>query len=240
VRVTTALISRPYVDITTNLMRRFGVDVDAPDAQTFVVPDGARYVSPEHVRVEGDASSASYFLAAGVIGAGPVRVTGVGRESIQGDVGFADVLARLGARISFGPDWIEAARGPEPLAGGTLDCTAIPDAAMTLAVTGLFARDAHHADRHRELAGEGDRSHRGNGHRARQARRNGECRVPTGCGSRRWSRSRQPTIDTYDDHRVAMCFSLAAFGGRAGDDQRSVVRAQDISRVLRRVARVAR
>jgi 3-phosphoshikimate 1-carboxyvinyltransferase len=138
VDVTTPLISRPYVEITTRLMARFGVDVATPDAATFVVPAGARYRSPGRLDVEGDASSASYFLAAGVLGGGPVRVEGAGRESIQGDVAFADVLASLGADIRFEPQAIEARRG-RALAGGTLDCTAIPDAAMTLAMTALFA-----------------------------------------------------------------------------------------------------
>ncbi|HET9762880.1 MAG TPA: 3-phosphoshikimate 1-carboxyvinyltransferase, partial [Casimicrobiaceae bacterium] len=138
VMLTTPLISRPYVDITVRMMRRFGVDVGMPDTASFEVPAGARYRSPGRLRVEGDASAASYFLAAGVIGGGPVRVTGVGRDSIQGDVAFADVLAAQGADIRFGEDWIEARRG-RPLAGGTIDCVAIPDAAMTLAITALFA-----------------------------------------------------------------------------------------------------
>jgi len=212
VRVTTALISRPYVDITTNLMRRFGVDVAAPDAQTFVVPAGARYVSPGHVRVEGDASSASYFLAAGVIGGGPLRVTGVGRESIQGDVGFANVLARLGAQISFGPDWIEAGRGAEPLAGGTLECTAIPDAAMTLAVTGLFARAPT------TLTGIASWRVKETDRIAAMATELAKLGATVSAGPD-WLRVAPlatftpATVDTYDDHRIAMCFSLAAFGG---------------------------
>ncbi len=107
VDVTGELISRPYVAITTNLMRRFGVTVVEADAQRFVVPGGAAYASPGDILVEGDASAASYFLAAGAI-AGRVRVTGVGRGSIQGDVAFADVLARMGAAIEVGDDWIEA------------------------------------------------------------------------------------------------------------------------------------
>src|SRR5689334_23750717 len=100
-----------------------------PGPDAFVVPAGARYRAPGRLHVEGDASSASYFLAAGAIGGGPVRVTGVGRDSIQGDVAFADVLAAQGADVRFGDDWIEARRG-QPLRGGTIDCIAIPDAAM--------------------------------------------------------------------------------------------------------------
>ena len=105
------LISRPYVAITTHLMDRFGVGVLEDDARSFRVPAGARYRSPGSIQVEGDASSASYFLAAGAIGGGPVRVTGVGRRSIQGDVAFADTLERMGAAVDRGDDWIEARAG---------------------------------------------------------------------------------------------------------------------------------
>jgi 3-phosphoshikimate 1-carboxyvinyltransferase len=213
VRVTTPLVSRPYVAITTNLMRRFGVAVEAPDADTFVVPAGTGYRSPGRLRVEGDASAASYFLAAGVLGGGPVRVSGVGHDSIQGDVAFADVLARMGADIRYGPDWIEARRG-RALAGGTIDCTAIPDAAMTLAVVALFADGAttltgigswrvKETDRIAAMAAElaklGANVDAGGSH----------LRVVPPHGLR------SATIDTYDDHRMAMCLSLAALGGVA-------------------------
>jgi 3-phosphoshikimate 1-carboxyvinyltransferase len=211
VRLLTPLVSRPYVEITTNLMRRFGVEVAAPDADTFVVPAGPGYASPGDLYVEGDASAASYFLAAGALGGGPVRVTGVGHASIQGDVAFAEVLKRLGADVRFGPDWIEARRGA-PLSGGTIDCTAIPDAAMTLAVTALFAMEpttligiaswrVKETDRVAamacELAKLGATVDAGPGHLKV---------VPPPA-------LRSATIDTYDDHRIAMCFSLAAFGG---------------------------
>ena len=120
VQVTGELISRPYIDITCNLMRRFGVAVEPSGANAFRVPAGDGYTSPGTLAVEGDASGASYFLAAGVLGGGPVRVTGVGRDSIQGDVAFADVLARLGADVRFGPDWVETRAGGS-LAGGDYD-----------------------------------------------------------------------------------------------------------------------
>jgi 3-phosphoshikimate 1-carboxyvinyltransferase len=99
------LISRPYIDITLKLMARFGVKVACPDTQSFIIPaktSNAVYQSPGVLSVEGDASSASYFLALGAIGRGPVRVLGVGSESIQGDVAFADALALMGAKISSG------------------------------------------------------------------------------------------------------------------------------------------
>ena len=134
------LISRPYVEITLNLMERFGVVVQREGWSRFIVQPGQRYVSPGRIVVEGDASTASYFLAAGALGGGPVRVVGAGRRSIQGDVKFADALATMGAQISWGDDWIEA-RAPASgkLKAFDLDLNHIPDAAMTLAVAALFA-----------------------------------------------------------------------------------------------------
>jgi 3-phosphoshikimate 1-carboxyvinyltransferase len=206
------LISKPYVTITTNLMRRFGVAVSQDGWRAFTVPAGARFESPRAIRVEGDASTASYFLAAGALAGGPVRVTGVGRASIQGDVAFADVLERMGAVIRRGDDWIEAASGPQPLSGIEVDCVAIPDAAMTLAVVALFARGpstltgiaswrVKETDRivamATELAKLGARV---------EASDDRITIVPP-------ARLQAATIDTYDDHRIAMCFALAALGG---------------------------
>jgi 3-phosphoshikimate 1-carboxyvinyltransferase len=210
VDVTTPLISRPYVDITTRLMSRFGVDVATPDAQTFVVPARARYRSPGRVAVEGDASSASYFLAAGVLGGGPVRVTGAGGHSIQGDVAFARVLEAQGAHIALGDTWMEAARGA-PLRGGTLDCTAIPDAAMTLAIVALFAAAPT------RLTGIGSWRVKETDRIAAMATELAKLGAAVQAGDD-WlevaplARFRAATIDTYDDHRMAMCFALAAFG----------------------------
>jgi 3-phosphoshikimate 1-carboxyvinyltransferase len=207
------LISKPYVAITTHLMGRFGVTVEQDDWRSFRVPAGARYASPGSIHVEGDASSASYFLAAGAIGGGPVRVTGVGRHSIQGDVAFADVLARMGATIHSGDDWIEARAG-RALEGMTVDCTPIPDAAMTLAVVALFARGpttltgiaswrVKETDRIAAMAAElfklGATVEAGHDHLT--------VHPP--------ERLAPATIATYDDHRMAMCFSLAALGGVA-------------------------
>ena len=205
------LISRPYVAITTNLMARFGVPVDEGGPSAFRVRARAAYASPGTIEVEGDASAASYFLAAGAIAGGPVRVTGVGRDSIQGDVAFAEVLARMGARIDYGADWIEARAGPG-LNGMTIDCLAIPDAAMTLAVIALFARGptlltgiaswrVKETDRIAAMAAE--------------LAKLGAV-VEAGADHLRVVPPAQlapATIDTYDDHRIAMCFSLAALGG---------------------------
>jgi len=213
VRVVGPLVSRPYVAISTNLMRRFGVVVEEPDATTFVVPAGARYRSPGEFLVEGDASSASYFLAAGAVGGGPVRVTGVGRASIQGDVAFADELARRGADVTFGPDWIEARAG-RGIRGGTIDCVAIPDAAMTLAMVALFA------DGPTTLTNIGSWRVKETDRIAAMAAEFAKLGVAVEAGAD-WLRVNPPAtlqpavIDTYDDHRMAMCFSLAALRGVA-------------------------
>ena len=139
VEVVGELISKPYIEITLATMARFGVKVVREGWQRFVVPAGSRYRSPGTIFVEGDASSASYFLALGAIGGGPVRVEGVGRSSIQGDVRFAEALAQMGAVIEMGDNWIEAQAPQDGLKGISLDCNHIPDAAMTLATTALFA-----------------------------------------------------------------------------------------------------
>ncbi|HET9579450.1 MAG TPA: 3-phosphoshikimate 1-carboxyvinyltransferase, partial [Usitatibacter sp.] len=126
------LISRPYVDLTLNLMARFGVIVQRDGWRSFDLPGGEGYVSPGEIDVEGDASSASYFLAAGALGGGPVRVVGVGRASAQGDVHFTRVLAAMGAKVTFGDNWVECA-GTPPFEAFDLDMNLIPDAAMTSA-----------------------------------------------------------------------------------------------------------
>ena len=207
------LISKPYVAITTNLMSRFGVAVGQKGWQTFTVSAGAGYISPGTLDVEGDASSASYFLAAGVVGGGPVRVTGVGRRSIQGDVAFADALAKMGANVQFGDDWIEASAGAA-LHGITLDCVAIPDAAMTLAVIALFARGPT------TLTGIASWRVKETDRIAAMAAELAKLGARVDAGADRLTihppeRFQSATIDTYDDHRMAMCFSLAAFGGVA-------------------------
>ena len=211
VEVLGELISKPYIEITLATMARFGVVVDRDGWQRFTVKAGSRYVSPGTIYVEGDASSASYFLALGAIGGGPVRVEGVGRDSIQGDVRFAEALAGMGAVIEMGPNWMEA-RAPEGgLRGIDLDCNHIPDAAMTLATTALFAQGPTTL---RNIASwrvkETDRI----AAMATELRKLGAA-VEEGADFIRVTpvaRLKPATIDTYDDHRMAMCFSLAAFG----------------------------
>lgn len=207
------LISRPYVEITLNLMERFGVIVQREGWNRFVVPSGQRYVSPGRIAVEGDASTASYFLAAGALGGGPVRVVGAGRHSIQGDVKFADALAEMGAQISWGDDWIEA-RAPD--SGGLkaidLDLNHIPDAAMTLAVAALFADGPSHL---RNIGSwrvkETDRI----AAMATELRKLGASvqEYPESIHITPPAQLQRAEIDTYEDHRVAMCFSLATLSG---------------------------
>ncbi|MHB0927114.1 MAG: bifunctional 3-phosphoshikimate 1-carboxyvinyltransferase/cytidylate kinase [Gallionellaceae bacterium] len=220
VEVVGELISKPYIEITLAMMARFGVSVSRDGWRSFTVAAGSRYVSPGVIYVEGDASSASYFLAAGAIGGGPVRIEGVGSDSIQGDVRFADALVLMGAQIEQGPNWMEA-RAPADgkLKAIDLDCNHIPDAAMTLAIAALFADGTTTL---RNIASwrvkETDRI----AAMATELRKVGAT-VEEGVDYIRITPP-SPTlppspfplhasIDTYDDHRMAMCFSLAAFGG---------------------------
>lgn len=207
------LISKPYVEITLHLMRRFGVEVARAGWRRFEVPP-AGYRSPGAIAVEGDASSASYFLAAGAIGGGPVRVEGAGGASIQGDVRFVEVLRAMGASVAMGEDWIET-RGTPPLEPFDLDLNHIPDAAMTAAVAALFASGTSTV---RNVASwrvkETDRI----AAMAKELRKLGAS-VEEGAD---FIRVTPPSalaagvaVDTYDDHRMAMSLSLAALGGVA-------------------------
>jgi 3-phosphoshikimate 1-carboxyvinyltransferase len=207
------LISKPYIEITLNLMRRFGVTVEQDGWQSFTVRPGQRYQSPGSIHVEGDASSASYFLAAGAIAGGPVRVEGVGRDSIQGDVRFADALEQMGATITRGDNWIEASSNGV-LKAIDADFNHIPDAAMTIAVAALYADGVSTL---RNIASwrvkETDRL----AAMATELRKVGAV-VEEGPDYIRITPpdELQPaTIDTYDDHRMAMCFSLASLDGKA-------------------------
>ncbi len=218
VEVAGELISKPYIEITLAMMARFGVAVQRDGWRSFTVEAGSRYVSPGVIYVEGDASSASYFLAAGAIGGGPLRVEGVGRDSVQGDVRFAEALELMGARIEQGANWMEA-RAPQggKLNAIDLDCNHIPDAAMTLAVAALFAGGTttlcniaswrvKETDRIAAMATElrklGATVEEGADY----------IRITPSATSHK-PQATSPAIDTYDDHRMAMCFSLAAFGG---------------------------
>ena len=214
IEMTTELISKPYIEITLNLMARFGVQVQRESWQRFTIPAAQRYSSPGVLHVEGDASAASYFLAAGAIGGGPVRVEGIGRNSIQGDVRFADALKAMGAHIAWGEQHIEA-RAPDSgkLKAFDLDLNHIPDAAMTLAVAALFA------DGRCVLRNIGSWRVKETDRIAAMATELRKLGAIVEEGADYIAVSPAPTltsnaaIDTYDDHRVAMCFSLAALGG---------------------------
>ena len=233
VEVVGELISKPYIEITLAMMARFGVNVQRNDWRSFTVAAGSRYVSPGVIHVEGDASSASYFLAAGAIGGGPLRIEGVGSNSIQGDVRFADALALMGARIKQGANWMEA---HAPLDGKLkaidLDCNHIPDAAMTLAVTALFADGTttlrniaswrvKETDRIAAMATElrkvGATVEEGADY-IRITPPSPLALLPQAGEGNAFPDPRSSIlnpaegINTYDDHRMAMCFSLAAFG----------------------------
>jgi 3-phosphoshikimate 1-carboxyvinyltransferase len=229
VRVEGDLVSRPYIEITLNTVRRFGVEIEREDWTAFTIPAGARYTSPGEIYVEGDASAASYFLAAGAIGGlkggGPVRVEGVGRASIQGDVRVTEVLERMGAEIVMGENWMEAGAGSEAAARGRLravdaDCNHIPDAAMTVAVAALFADGTStlrnigswrvkETDRIAAMAAE----LRKLGAAVEEGADYLRITPPGIASSSALSLVPHAAIATYDDHRMAMSFALVAVGG---------------------------
>ncbi|WP_261903875.1 3-phosphoshikimate 1-carboxyvinyltransferase [Vibrio fortis] len=207
IKIEGELVSKPYIDITLHIMKQFGVDVINNDYQEFVIPTGQQYVAPGDFLVEGDASSASYFLAAAAIKGGEIKVTGIGKNSIQGDIQFADALAKMGAEIEWGDDYVISRVGQ--LKGIDMDYNHIPDAAMTIATTALFAegttaiRNVYNwrvkeTDRLAAMATElrkvGAEVEEGEDYIIVQ---------PV-------SELKHAAIDTYDDHRMAMCFSLVA------------------------------
>ncbi|MBE7416859.1 MAG: bifunctional 3-phosphoshikimate 1-carboxyvinyltransferase/cytidylate kinase [Ideonella sp.] len=217
VEVEGELISKPYVEITLALLQRFGIAVEREGFRRFTIPADSHYRAPARIHVEGDASSASYFIAAGAIAAvdAPLRIEGVGLDSIQGDIRFVAAARAMGAQVTGGPGWVEVRRGAWPLKAVTLDCNHMPDAAMTLAAMALFAdgrtRLTHigswrvkETDRIAAMATE--------------LRRLGAT-VVDGADfiqvepPRHWRRA---ALHTYDDHRMAMCLSLAAFNPLAG------------------------
>lgn len=218
IEVVGELISKPYIEITLNLLARFGIAIRRDGWQRFTIEAGSRYQSPGDIHVEADASSASYFIALGALaspagsGAG-IRIQGVGAASIQGDIRFIDAAQAMGAKVTSGPNWLEVARGAWPLKAIDLDCNHIPDAAMTLAVMALYGDGTTTL---RNIASwrvkETDRI----AAMATELRKLGAIvdegpdfiRIAPPATLAQW---KPASIHTYDDHRVAMCFSLAAF-----------------------------
>lgn len=203
------LVSKPYIDITLALMQRFGVAVQNIDYQRFVICGGQQYQSPGNWLVEGDASSASYFLAAAAIKGGSIKVTGIGKHAVQGDIHFADALEAMGANVEWGDDYIKVTRNT--LAGIDRDYNAIPDAAMTIATTALFAKGptvirnvynwrVKETDRLAAMAAE----LRKVGATVEEGHDYLKVTPP--------AQLKHASIATYNDHRMAMCFSLVALG----------------------------
>ncbi len=207
IRVKGELVSKPYIDITLNLMKTFGVEIANHHYQQFVVKGGQQYHSPGRYLVEGDASSASYFLAAGAIKGGTVKVTGIGRKSMQGDIRFADVLEKMGATITWGDDFIACTRGE--LHAIDMDMNHIPDAAMTIATTALFAKGTTTLRNiYNWRVKETDRLFA----MATELRKVG-AEIEEGHDYIRITppaKLQHADIGTYNDHRMAMCFSLVA------------------------------
>ena len=223
IEVVGELISKPYIEITLNLLARFGIPVQRDGWSRFIIPAGSRYLSPGDIHIEADASSASYFIALGALAtrtlgtkgtqngvSDAIRIEGVGADSIQGDIRFIDAARMMGAQVASGPNWLQVSQGQWPLKAISLDCNHIPDAAMTLAVMALYADGpsmltniaswrVKETDRIAAVATE--------------LRKLGAT-VEEGADFIRvtppgvWSAA---SVHTYDDHRMAMCFSLAAF-----------------------------
>ena len=215
IQVMGELISKPYIEITLNLLARYGIQVRRENWDRFVIPAGSRYQSPGTLHVEADASSASYFIALGAIAPGAgLRIDGVGAQSIQGDIRFIDAARMMGAIVESGPNHLEVRRGAWPLHGiETLDCNHIPDAAMTLAVMALYADSpttlthigswrVKETDRIAAMAAELRKLG------ATVEEHPESIKIHPLPQTADWHPA---SIHTYDDHRIAMCFSLAAF-----------------------------
>ncbi len=201
------LVSKPYIDITLDTMAKFGVQVENDNYQHFTIRAGQKYIAPSRFLVEGDASSASYFLAAGAIKGGSVKVTGIGKQSIQGDIRFADVLEAMGARVEWFDDCVVIHGAP--LKGVDMDMNHIPDAAMTIAVAALFAEgETCIRNIYNWRVKETDRLNA----MATELRKLG-VEVEEGHDYIRVTPAaslKHAEIDTYNDHRIAMCFSLVS------------------------------
>ncbi|THT98491.1 bifunctional 3-phosphoshikimate 1-carboxyvinyltransferase/cytidylate kinase [Lampropedia puyangensis] len=221
IEVVGELISKPYIAITLNLLQRFGINVCNENWQRFTVTAGSRYQSPGVLYVEADASSASYFVALGAIACDPavghaITIQGVGEDSIQGDIRFIEAARQMGAHVETGPNWLKVQRGSWPLKAIELDANHIPDAAMTLAVMALYAEGTtritnigswrvKETDRIDAMVAE-------LGKLGATVESGADWLTVTPPAQAQW---RSASIGTYDDHRMAMCFALAAFNPAA-------------------------
>mgnify|MGYP001159534000 CR=1 FL=1 len=198
------LVSKPYIDMTIDIMQTFGGEVTHDDYQKFMIPSGQSYQSREYL-IEPDASNACYYWAAGAIASGPVRVQGLSRSSIQGDIGFVSILHQMGCSVSYGPDWIEVVGGE--LRGGEFDLGNMPDTAQTLAVVALFARGKTN------LVNIGNLRIKETDRIAALARELTKLGAKVDEGKDYLSitpgQLKGVEIETYDDHRMAMSFTLA-------------------------------
>jgi len=218
IEVVGELISKPYIEITLALLARFGIRWQREGWQRFTITAGSRYRSPGVAHVEADASSASDFIAAGAIAASPegqngLEIQGVGLNSIQGDIRFIEAARAMGAQITGSDNSLHVRRGAWPLKAITLDCNHIPDAAMTLAAMALYADGTtqltniaswrvKETDRIAAMVAELTKLC------ATCEAGDDFLRVTPPASNTHWRAAR---IHTYDDHRMAMCLSLAAF-----------------------------
>ena len=202
------LPSEPYVAMTEHVMRSMGVELVQAERRRFVIPAGQRYRGGEY-SIEPDASAATYFWAAAAVTGGCVRIEGLRRDSVQGDVGFVDILARMGCTVGAGPDYLEVA-GPTDgrLRGVDVDLNAMPDTVQTLAVVALFAEGP---TRIRNVANlrikETDRI----AALASELRRLGARVDEWEDGLSIWPppKATSASIETYRDHRMAMSLAVA-------------------------------
>lgn len=210
IQITGEQVSKPYLDITLGMLKTFGVTATNENYQRYLVPGQQAYQSPGQFLIEGDASSASYFFAAGAIGGGPIRVHGLGSDSVQGDYDFLDTIEAMGAQVTRAKTWTEVAGGD--LRGIDVDLNHIPDAAMTIAAMAIFATGRTTIRNvYNWRVKETDRMH---------AMSEGLTRLGAEVTTTQDTitidppiKTRPAVIDTYGDHRIAMCFSLAALAG---------------------------
>jgi 3-phosphoshikimate 1-carboxyvinyltransferase len=207
IKIKGELVSKPYIDITLHIMKSFGIEVENDKYQVFKIKAGQVYKAVEHFMVEGDASSASYFLAAAAIKGGTVKVRGISKNSVQGDIAFIDVLEEMGAKVEWGEGFVSVSK--DRLQSIDIDGNAIPDAIMTLATMAVFCEGTTTI---RNIANwrvkETDRLYA----MATELRKVGAT-VEEGEDYLKITAPKElkhAQIDTYDDHRMAMCFSLLA------------------------------